>query len=158
MAVHVVFVLALLCSAACKPNIVLIISDDMTRNAKFMNIKDAYQVPANNMAELARKGVYFTNAHTCAPACKPSRTCLLFSLSPKITNVRRNEVSTGFGWCFLCVAGVVQSSAALCCSYGHITAPATYSKYNIKHVDCDLGTLDNVACMQRGIASSNTLD
>lgn len=35
-----------------------------------------------NMDKLAEKGVNFTNAHTSAPGCSPSRNALLYGVQP----------------------------------------------------------------------------
>ncbi|MFT3786884.1 MAG: sulfatase [Tepidisphaeraceae bacterium] len=58
-----------------KPNIVVFIADDMS-------IKDssAYgntEIPAPNMAELAKQGLTFDRAYATSPTCAPSRASLL---------------------------------------------------------------------------------
>lgn len=67
----------------------MITIDGMTRLLSHLDV-GPYNVPTPNMDKLANEGVSFANAHCCSPACLPSRVCLLFSLSPKVTGVRSN--------------------------------------------------------------------
>jgi len=66
--------------AAEKPNILFIAIDDMNDWTGFLGGHPQAQTP--NMDRLAKKGVYFTNAHCSAPGCSPSRNALLYGVEP----------------------------------------------------------------------------
>ncbi|MEJ7693755.1 sulfatase [Daejeonella sp.] len=58
-----------------KPNIVLILIDDMGFRDVGFNGSDFYQTP--NINALAKEGMIFTNAYAAAGNCAPSRACLI---------------------------------------------------------------------------------
>ena len=84
-----------LCSDAPRPNIVLIISDQMSARALpiYGCGADAIQTP--NMARLAREGATFDNSICTAPYCSPTRSSLVTGRYPVstgiITNVEANK-------------------------------------------------------------------
>ncbi len=70
-----------------RPNIVLIMADDMgmgdtSAYQDFTGNSDSDQVHTPNMERLARMGVRFTDAHTAASRCSPSRYGLLTGRYP----------------------------------------------------------------------------
>ena len=80
------FVIAISCSAQIKegtkkPNIVIILADDMGYgDVKAFN--KTSKIPTPNLDKIAEKGINFTNAHTSAPGCSPSRNALLYGVEP----------------------------------------------------------------------------
>lgn len=71
------------------PNVLLVILDDMNDWASPLG---GYRgkVHTPNLQRLARRGVTFTNAHTAAPVCNPSRTAVLTGLRPSTTGIYHN--------------------------------------------------------------------
>jgi len=63
-----------------RPNILFIAIDDMNDWTGFLGGHSETITP--NMDKLALKGVNFTNAHTSAPGCSPSRNALLYGIQP----------------------------------------------------------------------------
>ena len=63
-----------------QPNILFIAIDDMNDWTGFLGGHSETITP--NMDKLASKGVNFTNAHTSAPGCSPSRNALLYGVQP----------------------------------------------------------------------------
>lgn len=63
------------------PNVLFIAIDDMNDWVGFLDGHPQAITP--NMDKLADRGVNFTNAHCVSPACGPSRTALLFGISPQ---------------------------------------------------------------------------
>jgi arylsulfatase A-like enzyme len=63
-----------------QPNILFIAIDDMNDWTGFLGGHSQTITP--NMNKLSKKGVNFTNAHTSAPGCSPSRNALLFGVQP----------------------------------------------------------------------------
>jgi len=63
-----------------QPNILFIAIDDMNDWTGFLGGHPQAITP--NMDRLAEKGVNFTNAHTSAPGCSPSRNSLLYGIEP----------------------------------------------------------------------------
>ncbi|WP_091891024.1 sulfatase-like hydrolase/transferase [Polaribacter sp. KT25b] len=63
-----------------KPNIILIIVDDLNDYIGFLGGNDQVKTP--NMNALAKEGTVFTNAHTNAPICAPSRASMLTGIYP----------------------------------------------------------------------------
>jgi len=63
-----------------KPNILFIAIDDMNDWTGFLGGHPETITP--NMDKLAKKGINFTNAHTSAPGCSPSRNALLYGVQP----------------------------------------------------------------------------
>jgi choline-sulfatase len=71
--------------AAVKPNYLFIAIDDL--NDWIGALGGHPQVQTPNIDRLARRGTVFTNAHTQAPLCNPSRVSLLTGLRPSTTGV-----------------------------------------------------------------------
>ena len=77
-------------------------SEEMTRrqNVLFIAVDDLNdwigalnghsQVKTPNIDKLASRGILFTNAHTAAPACNPSRVALLTGLCPTTSGIYLN--------------------------------------------------------------------
>lgn len=64
-----------LCSAAARPNILIIVGDDMGNNdVGFQGCKD---IPTPHLDALAKSGVKFTNGYVSGPYCSPTRAGLL---------------------------------------------------------------------------------
>ena len=60
-----------------KPNILFIAADDLNDWVGFMNGHPGMKVHTPNLDRLAASSMVFTNAHTPAPACAPTRTAIL---------------------------------------------------------------------------------
>ena len=75
--------------AAEHPNILFIAVDDLNDWTGFMGGHPQARTP--NMDRLARSGVLFTNAHTAAPACNPSRTAIFTGRSPHRSGLYDNR-------------------------------------------------------------------
>lgn len=73
-----------------KPNILMIAVDDL--NHWVGHLGRNKQVMTPNIDRLAKRGVTFTNAHTAAPVCNPSRAALMSGLRPSTTGVYDNAV------------------------------------------------------------------
>lgn len=71
---------AILTHAAEKPNVVLIIADDLGWTDLGCYGSKYYQTP--NVDRLCREGMKFTSAYTCGPNCAPTRACLMSGLYP----------------------------------------------------------------------------
>jgi len=70
-------------TASDKPNIVLIVLDDMN---DYIGVMGGHpQAITPHMDQLAREGVLFTNAHSNAPVCAPSRASFMSGLLPSTT-------------------------------------------------------------------------
>jgi arylsulfatase A-like enzyme len=68
-----------------KPNYVFIAVDDLN---DWIGVLGGHpQVKTPNIDRLAKRGVTFTNAHTQAPLCNPSRASLLSGLRPSTTGL-----------------------------------------------------------------------
>ena len=67
-------------SVAQKPDILFIAVDDLNDWVGVLGGHPQSQTP--NIDELASRGMTFTNAHTVAPSCAPSRTAVLTGVSP----------------------------------------------------------------------------
>ncbi len=78
-----------LASAADRPNILFIAVDDLNDWIGCLGGHPQAQTP--HMDGLAEHGVLFSNAHTAAPLCNPSRTALLFGKRPTTTGVIGNR-------------------------------------------------------------------
>ncbi|MHA7109295.1 sulfatase [Sunxiuqinia elliptica] len=66
-----------------KPNVLFIISDDLTATAVSSYENKACQTP--NIDQLASEGVRFTKAYSQYPVCGPSRASLMFGYYPSAT-------------------------------------------------------------------------
>jgi iduronate 2-sulfatase len=74
--------------ASTKPNVLLIISDDL-RN--WIGSYGDTQAHTPNLDRLAARGTVFKNALCAAPLCNPSRTALLTGMRPSETGVYNNN-------------------------------------------------------------------
>ena len=72
-----------------RPNILFVAVDDLNDWTGFMGGHPQALTP--NMDRLARSGVVFTNAHTAAPACNPSRTAIFTGRSPHRSGLYDNR-------------------------------------------------------------------
>lgn len=98
--------LLLALSTACSkppgpPNILFIAVDDLNDWTGFLGGRPQALTP--NIDRLARSGVVFTNAHTAAPACNPSRTAIFTGRSPHRSGLYDNrqkmrEALPGAAW------------------------------------------------------------
>ena len=95
MLVRIFIVLVLVLSVACapaavdKPNVLFIAIDDLN---DWIGALDGHpQARTPNIDRLASRGVLFTNAHTAAPACNPSRAALMTGLFPTSSGVYLNN-------------------------------------------------------------------
>jgi arylsulfatase A-like enzyme len=68
-----------------RPNILFIASDDL--NDWIGVLKGHPQVKTPNIDRLAARGTLFTNAHTQAPLCNPSRVSIMTGLRPSTTGI-----------------------------------------------------------------------
>jgi choline-sulfatase len=68
-----------------KPNVLMIVVDDL--NDWIGCLKGQPSALTPNIDRLAARGTLFTNAHTQAPLCNPSRTSVLSGLRPSTTGV-----------------------------------------------------------------------
>ncbi|SFF19929.1 sulfatase [Sunxiuqinia elliptica] len=66
-----------------KPNVLFIISDDLTATAASSYENKACQTP--NIDQLASEGVRFTKAYSQYPVCGPSRASMMFGYYPSAT-------------------------------------------------------------------------
>ncbi len=73
-----------------KPNVLMIAVDDL--NHWVGHLGRHKQVLTPNIDRLAARGLTFTNAHTAAPVCNPSRAALMSGLRPSTTGVYDNGV------------------------------------------------------------------
>ncbi len=68
-------------AAPARPNIVIFLTDDMSRSdCSIYNPKSGIRTP--NMERVAREGMLFTQAFVVSPSCAPSRGALLTGLNP----------------------------------------------------------------------------
>jgi len=67
-----------------KPNVVLIMLDDLNDYVGFLGGHPQVKTP--NMDRLAKQGTVFTNAHTNAPICAPSRASMLTGIYPHVSD------------------------------------------------------------------------
>ena len=71
-----------------KPNVLLIAVDDLNDWVGVLNGHPDTSTP--HIDRLADRGMLFTNAHTQAPICNPSRTSLMFGMRPSTTGFYDN--------------------------------------------------------------------
>ena len=71
-----IFATCLVCAASERPNIVLILADDLGYGDVHC-YNDQSKVPTPNIDRLAREGMRFTDAHSPATVCTPSRYSLM---------------------------------------------------------------------------------
>ena len=72
-----------------KPNVLLIIMDDMRDWAQFLGANK--QVSTPNLNRLAQQGVWFQNTYCAAPFSNPSRTAIFTGLQPFTTGIYNNN-------------------------------------------------------------------
>ena len=89
---HLIVFLATLCLAAsacaaeAKPNLVLILADDLGwADTTLYGHTRFYQTP--NIERLAKRGMTFTRAYSASPLCSPTRSAILTGLSPARTGI-----------------------------------------------------------------------
>jgi len=70
--------LALMCSAADRPNIVWILSEDNSKH--YLKLFNEMGAPAPNIEKLASKGLVFDHAFSCSSVCSVARTTLITSI------------------------------------------------------------------------------
>lgn len=68
-----------------RPNILFIVSDDLNDWVGVLNTHPQVKTP--NIDRLAARGTLFTNAHTQAPLCNPSRVSVMTGLRPSSTGI-----------------------------------------------------------------------
>ena len=78
-------------SAAEKPNVLFIAVDDLNDWIGASGSGGNDQVITPNLNHLARRGVYFTNAHTAVPICMASRLALMSGISAATTGHYSNH-------------------------------------------------------------------
>ena len=76
-------------SASERPNIVLILADDLVTGA--LGFEGSPDARTPNLDRLAREGVRFTRAYVPLPQCTPSRASLLLGLYPHATGALTNH-------------------------------------------------------------------
>src|SRR3954468_23554744 len=75
-------------AAAAKPNIVILLADDMGYgDPRCFNPQSKIATP--NIDRLAREGIRFTDAHAPGPLCHPSRYGLMTGRYPFRTDITR---------------------------------------------------------------------
>lgn len=84
-AVFALLLAAVALKAAERPNVLMIVIDDL--NDWIGCLKGQPSAFTPNIDRLAARGTLFTNAHTQAPLCNPSRTSVLSGLRPSTTGV-----------------------------------------------------------------------
>ncbi|MFP6584532.1 MAG: sulfatase [Candidatus Hydrogenedentota bacterium] len=77
-----------------KPNVLFIISDDLSAEA--LGVYGNAQCTTPNIDRLAREGVRFTRTYCQFPICGPSRAALMSGLYPEVVQVMRNSDSEKF--------------------------------------------------------------
>jgi len=77
--------LAAVCGAAEKPNVLMIAIDDQNDWIGYLDGHPDAHTP--HIDELAASGTAFTNAHCQSPLCNPSRTSLMLSKRPGTTGI-----------------------------------------------------------------------
>lgn len=77
-------------SAESKPNVLFVAVDDMNDWVGFLG-GYAGKVHSPNIDRLAGKGTAFTNAHTAAPVCCPSRAAVMSGLLPSSSGIYNNQ-------------------------------------------------------------------
>lgn len=80
--------------AASKPNVLFIISDDLTAEALACYGNTQCQTP--NIDAIAKRGVQFSRAYTQYPVCGPSRAALMSGMYPQSNGVNSNGSANQF--------------------------------------------------------------
>jgi arylsulfatase A-like enzyme len=81
--------------AAEKPNVLLLIVDDLNTFLLGDTNRNAGKVIAPNIRRLADSGVVFNRAYTAAPVCSPSRTAMFSGVRPWQSGRYDNGLDTG---------------------------------------------------------------
>jgi len=81
-------------TVATPPNVVFIISDDLTAEA--LSCYGNVQSKTPNIDRLATQGMRFTRAYTQYPLCGPSRAALMSGMYPSTIGVMDNKLADGF--------------------------------------------------------------
>ena len=85
---------ATVCGAAALPNIILILADDMGYGDSGVYHPDS-KIKTPHIDQLATEGLLFTDAHSAAGTCTPSRYGLLTGTNPVRTGVLNTLLSRG---------------------------------------------------------------
>jgi arylsulfatase A-like enzyme len=85
--------LACACSAASRPNIILILADDLGYGDLGCYGQSRIRTP--NIDRLAEQGMRFTDAYAGTPVCGPSRSVLMTGLHTGHTRIRGNNCLAG---------------------------------------------------------------
>ena len=88
------FILVSLLHGTEKPNIIFILADDMGYGDCSINNPES-KIPTPNIYRLARAGVRFTDAHSAASVCTPSRYGLLTGTCPARTDISNFTAGRG---------------------------------------------------------------
>lgn len=73
-----------------KPNVVVIIVDDMKDWVGYLNGYEGLE-HTPNIDRLAAEGMAFTNAHVVSPQCNPSRNAFFLGKRPSTTGLYGND-------------------------------------------------------------------
>ncbi len=76
-----------------RPNIIFILADDLSYSDLSVYGQQLYTTP--HLDRLAETGIRFTQAYSAAPACAPSRACLLTGLHTGHSSIRDNRSARG---------------------------------------------------------------
>jgi arylsulfatase A-like enzyme len=79
------------CHGAEKPNVLMIVVDDMNDWVGCLGGHPQVQTP--NIDRLAQRGLLFTNAHVPAPVCNPCRVSVMTGRKPSSTGIYANDVN-----------------------------------------------------------------
>lgn len=82
------------CAMAAQPNVLFIISDDLTAEA--LSCYGNVQSRTPNIDRLASQGVRFTRAYTQYPVCGPSRAAMMSGMYPSAIGVMDNRQADNF--------------------------------------------------------------
>ena len=75
-----IFMSSMICSSQEKPNVLMIVLDDLN---DYIGVLDGHpQASTPNIDKLANEGVLFSNAHSNAPICAPSRASFMSGILP----------------------------------------------------------------------------
>jgi arylsulfatase A-like enzyme len=89
LAIATTFLVPTDAAAAAKPNILLVIADDL--NDWIGPMKGHPQAKTPNLDKLAARGVTFMNAQVSAPICNPSRASFMTGRRPSTTGIYNNQ-------------------------------------------------------------------
>ncbi len=83
---------AAVAEASTKPNVLLLIADDMNSWLLGDPARYAGRIVAPNLLKFADSGVNFARAYTTAPVCSPSRTAFMSGMAPWTTGHYQNAL------------------------------------------------------------------